>query len=45
MNLADKLRKINRFLRRAAGGLTVFVDVKTIMPEPKDRWEQFEKSQ
>jgi hypothetical protein len=43
MNLADKLRKINRFLQRAAEGLTVFVDVKTIMPEPKDRWEQFEK--
>lgn len=24
-------------------GLTVFVDVKTIIPEPKDRWGQFEK--
>lgn len=25
-------------------GLTVFVDVKTIKPAPKDRWEQFEKA-
>ena len=25
-------------------GLTLFVDVKTIAPEPKDRWEQFEKA-
>lgn len=24
-------------------GLTVFVDVKTIKPEPKDRWDQFER--
>lgn len=28
----------------SADGLTVFVDVKTIMPEPKDRWEQFERA-
>ena len=26
-------------------GLTVFVDVKTIKPEPKDRWKQFERAQ
>jgi hypothetical protein len=25
-------------------GVTVFVDVKTIKPEPKDRWEQFERA-
>lgn len=29
----------------SAEGLTVFVDVKTIKPEPKDRWEQFERAQ
>jgi hypothetical protein len=28
----------------SAEGLTTFVDVKTIIPEPKDRWEQFEKA-
>jgi hypothetical protein len=25
-------------------GPTVFVDVKTIMPKPKDRWDQFQKA-
>jgi len=24
--------------------LTAFIDVKTIIPEPKDRWDQFEKA-
>lgn len=28
----------------SAEGVTVFVDVKTIKPEAKDRWEQFEKA-
>ncbi len=26
------------------GGSTAFVDVKTIKPEPKDRWDQFERA-
>lgn len=28
----------------SADVLTVYVDVKTIRPEPKDRWEHFEKA-
>ncbi|MGD0733076.1 MAG: hypothetical protein ABR956_17560 [Terracidiphilus sp.] len=32
------------FCGQSSEGLTTFVDVKTIMPEPKDRWDQFEKA-
>jgi hypothetical protein len=28
----------------SSDGVSVFVDVKTIKPEPKDRWEQFERA-
>lgn len=32
------------FRAQAGDGLAVFVDVKTIKPAPKDRWEQFERA-
>jgi hypothetical protein len=32
------------FRATARDGLTLFVDVKTIKPKPKDRWDQFEKA-
>lgn len=32
------------FSCQSSEGLTTFIDVKTIMPEPKDRWDQFEKA-
>lgn len=32
------------FRAKAADGLTLFIDVKTIKPVPKDRWEQFERA-
>jgi hypothetical protein len=33
------------FCGKSDEGLIVYVDVKTIAPVPKDRWEQFEKAQ
>lgn len=41
--LAGSAKSID-FCGISAKGLTAFVDVKTIIPEPKDRWEQFEKA-
>ena len=32
------------FRASSKNGTTVFVDVKTIKPEPKDRWDQFERA-
>jgi hypothetical protein len=32
------------FRAKAADGLTLFIDVKTIKPVPTDRWEQFERA-
>ena len=32
------------FCAKIADGVTLFIDVKTIKPVPKDRWEQFEKA-
>jgi predicted transcriptional regulator len=32
------------FRARTEQGRTVYVDVKTIKPEPKDRWDQFERA-
>ena len=41
--LADCTKSID-FRATANDELIVFVDVKTIQPEPKDRWDQFEKA-
>lgn len=32
------------FRAKTADGVTLFIDVKTIKPVPKDRWEQFERA-
>lgn len=42
-SLAECAKTID-FRARTTDGVTVFIDVKTIKPVPKDRWEQFEKA-
>lgn len=37
--------KLIDFCALSAQGMTVYVDVKTIVPVPTDRWEQFERAQ
>jgi hypothetical protein len=42
-SLAECSKSID-FRAKTADGVTLFIDVKTIKPIPKERWEQFEKA-
>lgn len=41
--LAGSAKSID-FRATTADGITIYVDVKTIKPKPRDRWDQFEKA-
>lgn len=40
----EKTKKSIDFRGMTDGDQTIYIDVKTIKPEPKDRWDQFEKA-